>query len=250
MAYVWKLGIKTNNTVGFIPLHLGEIYKVCDLEDKLFLFPEAVRSDGRDKLRSLYITQYGFARACQFGAVGLAAIEPAKLRDYLPSAYGPAKPPAVKTEAAAIQFAFHQLWILAMLNNQELYDTADRLAGALHQFAIRDIGKNAGRGKNNVNQQVEQVFVKHRPVFIEKLGDMLDAVNAASPYRDAFDEAVRQVMLMPVDNFPLFIILTRFRYIARQNDGATSVAGSQEETVAAIASKAPAATEQPQLNLQ
>ena len=79
---------------------------------------------------------------------------------------------------------------------------------------------------------------------------MLDAVNAASPYRDAFDEAVRQVMLMPVDNFPLFIILTRFRYIARQNDGATSVAGSQEETVAAIASKAPAATEQPQLNLQ
>jgi hypothetical protein len=29
---------------------------------------------------------------------------------------------------------------------------------------------------------------------------------------------VRQVMLMPVDNFPLFIILTRFRYIARQGD--------------------------------
>ena len=249
MAYVYSLA-QTNRTIGFVPLQLRGIYKMYDLTDKLFLFPEAVQSAGKDDLMRLYAVHYGFARACQFGAVGLAAIEPAKLRDYLPSAYGPAKPPAVKTEAAAIQFAFHQLWILAMLNNQELYDTADRLAGALHQFAIRDIGKNAGRGKNNVNQQVEQVFVKHRPVFIEKLGDMLDAVNAASPYRDAFDEAVRQVMLMPVDNFPLFIILTRFRYIARQNDGATSVAGSQEETVAAIASKAPAATEQPQLNLQ
>ena len=137
-----------------------------------------------------------------------------------------------------------------MLNNQELYDTADRLAGALHQFAIRDIGKNAGRGKNNVNQQVEQVFVKHRPAFIEKLGDMLDAVHAASPYRDAFDEAVRQVMLMPVDNFPLFIILTRFRFIARQNDGATPATGSPVETAVASASKASLAAEQTQFNLQ
>ena len=118
-----------------------------------------------------------------------------------------------------------------MLNNQELYDTADRLAGALHQFATRDTNKNTGRGKTNVNQQVEQVFVKHRSLFIEKLGDMLDAVGAASPYREAFDEAVRQVMLMPVDNFPLFIILARFRYIARQGDGpaaAESISGSTQ----------------------
>jgi hypothetical protein len=248
MAYVYSLA-QTNRTIGFVPLQLRGINKMHELTDKLFLFPEAVQSAGKDNLMRLYAVHYGFARACQFGAIGLTAIEPAKLRDYLPSAYGPAKPPVVKTEAAAIQFAFHQLWILAMLNNQELYDTADRLAGALHQFAIRDIGKNAGRGKNNVNQQVEQVFVKHRPAFIEKLGDMLDAVNAASPYRDAFDEAVRQVMLMPVDNFPLFIILTRFRYIARQNDGATPVAGSQEETAAASAIKASAATEQTQFNL-
>jgi len=216
-AYVYSLA-QTNRTIGFVPLQLRGIRKVYDLTDKLFLFPAAVQSAGQDQLLRLYSVHYGFARACQLGAIGLAAIEPAKLRDYLPSAYGPAKAPSVKTEAAAIQFAFQQLWILAMLNNQELYDTADRLAGALHQFATRDTGKNTGRGKNNVNQQVEQVFVKHRPLFIEKLGDMLDTVNAAAPYRDVFDEAVRQVMLMPVDNFPLFIILTRFRYIARQGD--------------------------------
>lgn len=229
MAYVYSLA-QTNRTIGFVPLQLRGIRKVYDLTDKLFLFPAAVQSAGQDQLLRLYSVHYGFARACQLGAIGLAAIEPAKLRDYLPSAYGPAKAPAVKTEAAAIQFAFQQLWILAMLNNQELYDTADRLAGALHQFATRDTNKNAGRGKTNVNQQVEQVFVKHRPLFIEKLGDMLDAVQAAAPYRDVFDEAVRQVMLMPVDNFPLFIILTRFRYIARQGDeaaAATAPAASQ-----------------------
>jgi hypothetical protein len=216
-AYVYSLA-QTNRTIGFVPLQLKGIKKVYDLTDKLFLFPAAVQSVGQDKLLRLYSVHYGFARACQLGVIGLAAIEPAKLRDYLPSSYGPAKPPSVKTEAAAVQFAFQQLWILAMLNNQELYDTADRLAGALHQFATRDTDKNAGRGKTNVNQQVDQLFVKHRPLFIEKLGDMLDTVNAAAPYLGAFDEAVRQVMLMPVDNFPLFIILTRFRYIARQGD--------------------------------
>lgn len=248
-AYVYSLA-QTNRTIGFVPLQLRGINKVYDLTDKLFLFPAAVQSAGQDQLLRLYSVHYGFARACQLGAIGLAAIEPAKLRDYLPSAYGPAKPPSVKTDAAAIQFTFHQLWILAMLNNQELYDTADRLAGALHQFAIRDTGRNTGRGKVNVNQQVEQVFVKHRPLFIEKLSDMLDAVNAAPLYRDAFDEAVRQVMLMAVDNFPLFIILTRFRYIARQNDGAAPVAGTKEEIAAPEASKAPLTAEQTQLNLQ
>ncbi|MFD2721406.1 hypothetical protein ACFST9_22010 [Hymenobacter monticola] len=249
MAYVYSLA-QTNRTIGFVPLQLRGINKVYDLTEKLFLFPEAVRSAGQAELLRLYTVQYGFARACQMGAIGLAAIEPAKLRDYLPSAYGPAKPPATKTEAAAIQFAFHQLWILAMLNNQELYDTADRLAGALHQFAIRDIGKNAGRGKNNVNQQVEQVFVKHRPLFIDKLSDMLAAVNAASPYRDAFDEAVRQVMLMPVDNFPLFIILTRFRYIARQNEGVLPAGNAKADTAAPAFKDSAAAAEQTQLNLQ
>jgi len=228
MAYVYSLA-QTNRTIGFVPLQLRGIRKVYELTDKLFLFPEAVRSEGQRNLLRLYSVHYGFARACQLGAIGLAAIEPAKLRDYLPSAYGPAKPPSLKTEAAAIQFAFQQLWILAMLNNQELYDTADRLAGALHQFATRDTGRNAGRGKRDVNQQVEQVFVKHRPLFIEKLGDMLATVNAAAPYREVFDEAVRQVMLMPVDNFPLFIILTRFRYIARQGEEATPAASAAPE---------------------
>lgn len=230
MAYVYSLA-QTNRTIGFVPLQLRGISQVYDLTDKLFLFPKAVQSAGQDQLLRLYAVHYGFARACQLGAIGLAAIEPAKLRDYLPSAYGPAKPPAVKTEAAAIQFAFHQLWILAMLNNQELYDSADRLAAALHQYS-----GTAKQGKMNLDRQVEKVFVKHRPAFIERLTEILEeSRSAVSDYATSFDEAVRQVMLMPVDNFPLFIILVRFRYIARQGDGTAptpSPAGSAGEVAA------------------
>ena len=247
-AYVYSLA-QTNRTIGFVPLQLRGIHRMYDLTDKLFLFPAAVQSAGQDQLLRLYAVHYGFARACQFGAIGLAAIEPAKLRDYLPSAYGPVRPPTVKTEAAAIQFAFHQLWILAMLNNQELYDAADRLAGALHQFndRKREESRDGKRAKTNTSQQLDQVFTKHRPAFFEKLTELLKEAKSEEPYQSIFDDVVRRALLMPIDNFPLFVILTRFRYIARQGDGATPAASSAAKMPAA-ASATPVA-EQTQLNL-
>ncbi|RZK33840.1 MAG: hypothetical protein EOO57_12380 [Hymenobacter sp.] len=134
----------------------------------------------------------------------------------------------LKTDADRPQFDIYQLWILAMLNNQELYNAADRLAGALQQYS-----GTAKQGKMNLDRQVEKVFVKHRPAFIERLTEILEeAKSAASDYTALFDEAVRQVMLMPVDNFPLFIILVRFRYIARQSgDSAASTPSTQQSTL-------------------
>lgn len=236
MAYVYSLA-QTNRTIGFVPLQLRGINRLVELKDlkeRLFVFPTAVRSGGHDQLLRLYVTHYGFARACQLGAIGLAAIEPAKLRDYLPSVYGPGKSPSVKTEASAIQFAFHQLWILAMINNQDIYDIADQLAAALHQFSIRDAGRNSGRGKRDIDQQVEKVFVSRLSPFVEKLGEMLDDVKAVAPYRDAFKEAIRQATMMPIDKFPLFITLTKFHYIARQGDGIipTSPLGAKADEAA------------------
>lgn len=222
-AYVYSLA-QTNRTIGFVPLHLNGVNRVRDLNSKLFLFPEAVQSAGTDALLRLYATYYGFARACQLGAIGLAAIEPAKLRDYVGGPdYGP-KPISVKTEEAAIQFAFQQIWILAMLNNQELYTAADRLAEALHQFTQRNDHRDSGRGKKNLDRQAESVFVRNRAAFIERLTDILaESGSQAAAYLDVFDEAVRQATLMPVDNFPLFIILTRFRYVARQSQGTAAI---------------------------
>jgi hypothetical protein len=217
MAYVYSLA-QTNRTIGFVPLHLSGVYRVMDLHDKLFLFPAAVQSAGEDALLRLYSTYYGFARACQLGSIGLSAIEPAKLRDYVAGPNEVAKTINVKGEEAAIQFAFQQIWILAMLNNQELYNAADRLAEALQQYA-----NTAKQGRTTLDRQVEKVFVKHRPVFIERLTEILEeAKSAAANYIPAFDEAVHQIMLMPVDNFPLFVILTRFRYVARRGQDTTA----------------------------
>ncbi|RTQ53397.1 hypothetical protein EJV47_01250 [Hymenobacter gummosus] len=218
-AYVYSLA-QTNRTIGFVPLELQQIDDLHQLAQRLFQLSPAVRD--WQQLRKLYETHYSFARACEQGSIGLAAIEPAKLQEYMP---GKDRKISPKTEADRIQLDIYQLWIIAMLNNQELYGVADRLADALLQFAHRDDGRNAGRAKTNANQQVEQVFVKHRPAFIEKLTDLLSTVKSEEPYCSVFDEVVRHIMGMPVDNFPLFIILTRFRYVARQ--GATALASAE-----------------------
>ena len=219
MAYAYCLS-KQNKTIGFVPLELGQVEDMYQLSQRLFQLSPDIRD--WQKVTDLYETHYGFARACQLGSIGLAAIEPAKRQDYLP---GNDKKINLKTDNDRLQFDIYQLWILAMLNNQELYNAADRLAATLHDFAHRDDHRDTGRGKKNLDRQVENVFVKSRPAFIDRLADMLaEAGSSAGLFRDTFDEAVRQVMLMPVDNFPLFIILVRFRYIARQSGDASAPA--------------------------
>lgn len=220
-AYVYSLA-QTNRTIGFVPLALDEVDDLHQLATRLFGASSLIR-DWR-QLAALYETHYGFARACQLGSVGLTAIEPAKLRDYLPDG-DKTRSPSLKTAADRYQFELYQLWILAMLNNQELYNAADRLAAALHRFTDRE-DQRGSRGKTNVSQKIERIFVKHRPAFIEKLTELLDEANAAPEFREPFEQAVQQVMLMPVDNFPLFIILTRFRYVAQSTPVAAAAAES------------------------
>lgn len=220
-AYVYSLA-QTNRTIGFVPLELGAVEDMYQLSQRLFQLSPDIRD--WQKVTSIYETHLGFARACQLGSIGLAAIEPAKLQDYLP---GNDKKINLKTDADRLQFDIYQLWILAMLNNQELYNAADQLAGALQQYS-----GTAKQGKMNLDRQVEKVFVKHRPAFIERLTEILEeAKSTASNYTALFDEAVRQVMLMPVDNFPLFIILVRFRYIARQSGEAAAATTTPQPTL-------------------
>jgi hypothetical protein len=217
-AYVYSLA-QTNRTIGFVPLELDAVENMYQLSQRLFQLSPDIRD--WQKITDLYETHYGFARACQLGSIGLAAIEPAKLQDYLP---GNDKKINLKTAADRLRLDIYQLWILAMLNNQELYDAADRLAATLHNFARRDEHRDSRRGKVKLGRLAETVFEKKsRPAFIERLADMLaEAGSSAAAFRNTFDEAVRQVMLMPVDNFPLFITLVRFRYISQQSDNAAA----------------------------
>ncbi|RZL00701.1 MAG: hypothetical protein EOO62_23800, partial [Hymenobacter sp.] len=80
-AYVYSLA-QTNRTIGFVPLELGAVDDMYQLSQQLFQLSPDIRD--WQKVTSLYETHLGFARACQLGSIGLAAIEPAKLQEYLP----------------------------------------------------------------------------------------------------------------------------------------------------------------------
>jgi hypothetical protein len=222
-AYVYSLA-QTNRTIGFMPLRLPDVFNLERvLHNHLFLFPPTLRGEGEETMLKLYTTQYGFAKACQLGAIGLAAIIPAKLREYFTKPHEKPKSLIAKNDDVLTQLAFYQIWIIAMLHNPKLLDAADRLAAVLIDYTQTGADeRNVGRGKTNIEQQVENVFVQGRKAFIDQLSNLLSKSANASKYVPAFEEAVNHAMVMSLDNFPLFIVLTRFRYVARQN-GADSI---------------------------
>ncbi len=226
-AYVYSLA-QTNRTIGFVPLRLPEVSNMERvLHDHLFLFPAILQSAGELKLLQLYIAQYSFARACQLGAIGLAAIVPDKLREYFTKPNNKPKSLTAKKDDALTQLAFYQIWIIAMFNNQGIIKAADQLAEALADYAQNGMDeRNAGRGMTKVGQQVEQVFVSNLKGFISQLRELLEKSSDAPKYKAAFEEAVNYAMTMPLDNFPLFVVLTRFKYVARQIE-TTSIQSSE-----------------------
>lgn len=222
-AYVYSLG-QTNRTLGFVPLYLEELKTLPELAHRLF------KLDGTGErwpvLAEAYETRVGFARACESGAVGLVALEPANLRKAVAATLGPAKNPA-----QAIQQDIYQLWLTAMLNSNaptittagyassgpsgpEVEDLAKRLAEALQRYAAHEPGKKKGRGTTAFAQLVQQVFVPSVTPFINQLTVLLNATPAGPEYRDLFMEAVILTQQLSVARFALFQAVLKFRYTA------------------------------------
>lgn len=202
MAYVYSLA-QTNRTIGFVPLELQQVDDLYQWAQRLFQLSPVVRD--WTSLRKLYETQYSFARACEQGSIGLAAIEPAKLREYMP---GKDRTPSLKTEADRIQLDIYQLWIIAMLSNQALDDAATSLANALLDFVNSDT-----RGKTTYAQAIKALWTaSNRRMFVAALNQMMG--KGAASY-DVFDAVVTKSHSIPADQFPFFITLVHFRYLIK-----------------------------------
>ena len=212
-AYVYALG-KTNRTVGFIPLRLAEIRTLPQLYHRLFNLSGT--GEQWAALSEAYETRLGLAAACEAGSLGLVALEPARLRDAVAAAPGPANSPA-----AARRQETYQLWLAAMLHQDSpdatpsvtLPEAADRLALALLRYAAHEPGTQK-RGITKYERLVEQVFDNSLPGFIRQLTDLLKATPAAAEFREEFMEAVHLVGELAPARFAVFMSLLRFRYVA------------------------------------
>lgn len=203
MAYVYSFG-QTNTTVGFIRLDLPQLNRLSHLYE--LLFGKHHRGD-RKGLIDLYETEFGFKTACEQGVIGLRAVEPKKLRQYMPTRRGAGKQPKLpKKETHEITFNIYRTWIIAMLNNDDLLKLTDETAKALYEVAGQ-----GQRGKTTHKRIVEQVFeARNKKTFIEHLTAVLEADNS---HKEIFHNVVQQAVKMPATDVPLFITLLRFQYI-------------------------------------
>lgn len=117
LGYIYSIG-QTNTTIGFIPFNLNQIRRPIHLYEKIFGM-----SNGRNA-ESLWGTAIGFKTACTYGAIGIKAMEPKGLRNYVCSKGDkvPKQPKTPKNEDEQINFNVYKIWILAMLNNDELWE--------------------------------------------------------------------------------------------------------------------------------
>jgi hypothetical protein len=199
IGYVYTFS-KTNKTIGFIPFILEQIRRPIDLYQKLFGMEE-----GR-KAEELYGTAYGFIEACQVGSIGIKAMEPKGLRDY----FEKGKFPKFNDfEEQTINFHTYIIWIIAMLNNEDMWVKAQDFAKELQEYAM-----NSDRGKVVNSRKVDAVIGSTNKInFIKNLVEVVtDATN-----KDKIAEAAELVNAMPADNVPYYLSLVRFNYAAINN---------------------------------
>lgn len=196
---------KTNSTYGFVNLVLRDVQKLYQLNEHLFLEENSILTE--EEIDSLS-TFYSFNGVCKLGVIGLKAIEPEKLRDYMPKGsvlYAQGKDFKFINENSLFQYKLFKIWIIAMINKTELLKLATLVATSLVDFE-----KKADKGKTDFARISEEVRdSSNLRLFIEKLTLIMDKIPEKS---NTFREVVEQALKMPTDIFPLFVTLIRFEY--------------------------------------
>ena len=196
LGYVYSLG-QTNITVGFIPFILSQIRRPIDLYIRFF------GMKNRRQAEELYGTAFGFDRACQAGAIGLKALEPKGLKDYMEKGK---LPKYTDNEEQTIKFHTYQTWIMAMLNNEDLWVQSESFAHVLKEYSAGS--KNAKTDRTNKVKALlgalnKKDFIRNLTDIISEVGDVSKLMGTAKLVND-----------MPADNVPYFLTLIRFHYAA------------------------------------
>lgn len=200
MGYVYNIG-QTNTTLGFIPFLLTEIRRPIQLYEKYFDM-----DDGR-KAENLWGTAIGFKAACRTGVIGLKAMEPKGLTEYVQDGK---LPKTEKNDEQRISYNTYKIWILSMLNNEELWQESEVLAELLSDASVNKDKKISTKSANTVNEVLAAVNKKQ---FVEAVTKVIPSVAST----DKLVSIVKDVHSMPTDNVPYFLALVRFQYAALNN---------------------------------
>lgn len=196
MGYVYSLG-QTNTTVGFIPFNLAQIRKPIEFYNIVFGMNKG------DDAEELWGTENGFRMSCRAGVIGLKAMEPKGLKQYF---IGIKMPKKAKDSQQEVTFNTYIIWILAMLNNQELWEKSKNYAQILLDYS------KSGKNSKTINsQKVSRILsATNKKSFISELTEIVGEVAS----KDSIIELAEFINSMPTDNVPYFLTLLRFSYAA------------------------------------
>ncbi len=206
-VYAYNLS-QTNTTLGFINIYLPEVRRPYELRDKIFLNQEDVILN--DKQIENLEPFYNFRNACKMGTIGLKALEPAKLREFMPTGtalYAQGKDFKFTDENSKINYSLYKLWIVAMLNKSEFLQLAADVAKSLLEYENKD--KSENRGKTNKSEDVKKVKeAKNIRTFIDGITEIINDNNVEQLYK----VSTNAYLDLNSDTFPLFITLIRLEY--------------------------------------
>ncbi|PEN09391.1 hypothetical protein CRI93_01310 [Longimonas halophila] len=200
-VYLYSLG-QMNTTVGFRQLHLPDVQRLAQLHEKLFGDVEGVSSRS---LADMYDTQYSIYAACQQGTIGMRALQPDKLRDYMPGGRKDKMPTPTRSPNKQNRYRIFQTWIVAMLNNEELIDLTESTAQALKAHA------ESGEDTYTTEKRRAEEVLKagHRREFLDALTAVLKEDDS---HAEHFNKLADTIVKMPASDFPLFATLLRLKY--------------------------------------
>lgn len=198
MGYPYSIG-QMNTTLGFIPFNLAQIRRPIQLYTRFFGMSQAKNAE------ALWGTGMGFRRACQYGAIGLLAMMPKGMEKYIRQ--GDNMPKAAKNDEQQVNYNVYKIWLLAMLNNDELWNKSQELAQLLMQASVDKSKKISTKSGNLVN---EVLAAANKKQFVTAATDVLPLVEDTA----TLAEMVKEVHQMPTDNVPYFLALVRFQYVS------------------------------------
>ena len=202
MGYVYNFG-QTNTTIGFIPFSLEHIRRPIQLYIKLFGMEEGLKAE------NLWGTEKSFKTCCQKGVIGIEAMQPKGLRQYM----FPDKTKEIKipkfSDKQLINYHTYQIWLLAMLNNEELWTKSFEFAKTLQTYVNNDKKLSTKRGnmvKNILSSSSKKSFL----LSLTEIASDVESINA-------IEENAKIVHMMPTDNVPYYLTLIRFHYASLNN---------------------------------
>lgn len=210
-CYCYNLS-QTNTTLGFINFSLPKINTLFELRDTIFMDHEKTILNDNEIMK--LEPHYSFKNACTRAAIGLTALEPKGLREFMPKGsrnWASGKDFKLNDKESQITFQLYKLWIMAILNKKELLSLADATAESLIEFEGID-----SRGKKVATTLSQDVRDSRNPK--EFIGKLTEVMEKSPDHSELFKKVVEEVILLPVDTFPMFVTLVRFQYVFRKNN--------------------------------